>query len=86
MSSSMFSYLVLWLHIDSVLNMIIGSGTPPSQNIQKASSTLKPSQLKPAESSSSSLSLTTTILIAVPVMVTVLGCAACLAYCKIKAG
>ena len=81
-----YPYLVHWLHFDSVLNMIIWSGTPPNQILTQSSTTIRPATLKPAANTGSSFNLAHTLLVAIPVTVTVCCCFGCVAYCKIKAG
>ena len=66
--------------------MLFRSGTPRNQVVPQASTTISPPPLRPAKNSGSSFSVASTVLVAIPVVIAVLCCFGCLAWCKLKTG
>ena len=85
MSESMF-YLCWLVNFDSVLKYLFRSGTPRNQVVPQVSTTISPPTLRPAKNSGSSFSVASTVLVAIPVVIAVLCCFGCLAWCKLKTG
>ena len=85
MSESMF-YLCWLVNFDSVLKYLFRSGTPRNQVVPQSSTTIAPPPLKPATNTGTTLSVANTVLVAIPVVIAVLCCFGCVAWCKIKTG
>ena len=62
------------------------SGTPRNQVVPRSSTTIAPPPLKPATNTGTTLSVANTVLVAIPVVIAVLCCFGCVAWCKIKTG